>query len=258
MTQVMPGAEPWEAEGSEPGSGSTADVGVLVLHGFTGNPQSMRPLAEALAAAGFAVSLPLLPGHGTQVEDMLPTRWADWSTAAEDAYQRLAARCRAVVVAGLSMGGTLTAWLGTRHPEIAGLVLVNPLIDGSAPGVAGLVDQLRAAGVELVPGIGSDIALEGTVESAYPMTPVQPLLDLHAALGPLVADLGTIRCPVLIFNSPQDHVVEPVSSDTLAAAVGGAVERVTLERSFHVATLDHDARLIEERAVEFVRRVTQD
>ena len=129
MVATMPGAEPWETEGS----GELADIGVLVVHGFTGNPQSMRPLAEAFAGAGFTVSLPLLPGHGTQVEDMLPTRWTDWSAAAEDAYDRLAARTRAVVVAGLSMGGTLAAWLATRHPEIAGLVLVNPLIDGTAP-----------------------------------------------------------------------------------------------------------------------------
>lgn len=256
MAEIMTGAEPQEWTGS----GELADVGVLVLHGFTGNPQSMRPLAQAIADAGCTVSMPLLPGHGTAVEDMLPTRWADWSAAAAQAWTALAGRTRTTVVAGLSMGGTLTAWLGTRHPEIAGLILVNPLIDGTQPGVTGLVEQLRGpevqgAGVELVPGIGSDIALEGSVESAYPMTPVQPLLDLHSVLAPLVPELGSITCPSLVFTSPQDHVVEPASSDTYAQYVGGPVERVTLERSFHVATLDHDASLIEERSVDFVRRV---
>jgi carboxylesterase len=251
MVELMPGAEPWEAAGS----GQLGDVGVLVLHGFTGNPQSMRPLAEAFAAAGFSVSLPLLPGHGTTVEEMLPTRWSDWSIAAEAAYEELASRTHTVIVAGLSMGGTLTAWLGTRHPEIAGLVLVNPLIDGTQPGVSGMVAQLREAGVELVPGIGSDIAKEGVVESAYPMTPVAPLIDLHAALAPLAAELAKIQCPVLLLTSTNDHVVEPASSDTLAAAVSGPVTRVMLENSFHVATLDNDAPLIEQRAVEFATQV---
>jgi carboxylesterase len=251
MVQLMPGADPWASDGT----GELADVGVLVLHGFTGNPQSMRPLAEAFAAAGFTVSLPLLPGHGTQVEDMVPTRWTDWSTAAEDAYSRLAARTRTVFVAGLSMGGTLATWLGTRHSEIAGLVLVNPLIDGTTPGVAQMVEQLRAAGAELVPGIGSDIAKEGITESAYPMTPVQPLLDLVTALEQLAPGLSKIHCPVLLLTSTQDHVVEPASSDTLAASVSGMVDRVTLENSFHVATLDNDAPLIEEQAVAFARRV---
>ncbi len=242
----MPGAEPFFT-----GAGP---VGVLVVHGFTGNPQSMRPLAEALAGAGHTVSLPLLPGHGTTVEDMLPTRWEDWSGAAESAYDELAVRCTSVVVAGLSMGGTLTLWLASRKHDVAGIVLVNPLADGTAPGVTATVEQLRALDVALVPGIGSDIALEGSVESAYPMTPVEPLLSLLAALADL--RLAEIVCPVLLLTSPQDHVVEPVSSDLVAASVSGPVERVSLDRSFHVATLDHDAPLLEQRAVAFVERVS--
>lgn len=245
-TAVLPGAEPWTSDGGP--------VGVLVVHGFTGNPQSMRPLAEALAAAGHTVSLPLLPGHGTRVEDMLPTRWADWSAAALAAYDELAARCQRVVVAGLSMGGTLTLWLATQRPDVRGIVLVNPLADGTAPGVSQLVTQLRALGEPLVPGIGSDIALEGSFENAYPMTPVEPLLSLHAALADLRLD--EVRCPVLLLTSPQDHVVEPASSDLVAASVSAPVERVSLDRSFHVATLDHDAPLIEQKAVDFVARVT--
>ncbi len=247
MTSLMPGAEPFSADGGP--------TGVLVLHGFTGNPQSMRPLAEALAAAGHTVSLPLLPGHGTRVEEMLPTRWEDWSGAAEKAYDELAGRCATVFVAGLSMGGTLTLWLACRQPDVAGIVLVNPLADGTAPGVTATVGQLRALDVALVPGIGSDIALEGSVESAYPMTPVEPLLSLHAALADL--RLSEITCPVLLLTSPQDHVVEPASSDLVAASVSGPVERVWLDRSFHVATLDHDAALIEQRAVAFVERVSR-
>ena len=104
---------------------------MLVLHGFTGNPQSMRPLAESLATAGFTVELPLLPGHGTAIEDMIPTRFADWSEAAETAYDGLARRCEAVAVAALSMGGTLALWLAERHPEIPGAGPGQP--DGRPP-----------------------------------------------------------------------------------------------------------------------------
>ena len=103
-----------------------------MLHGFTGNPQSMRPLAEALAAEGYTVELPLLPGHGTAIEDMIPTRWADYVEAAEAAYHDLARRCDAVAVVALSMGGTLACWLAEHHPEIVGMVLVNPFIDPPA------------------------------------------------------------------------------------------------------------------------------
>src|ERR1700709_2358491 len=100
---VLAGAEPWSFEGGR--------AGALCIHGFTGNPNSMRPVAEAFAAAGLSVELPRLPGHGTTVDEMMTTTWADWSGEAEAAYQRLAARTDAIVVAGLSMGGTLTLWL---------------------------------------------------------------------------------------------------------------------------------------------------
>ena len=79
-----------------------------------------RGLAEAFAAAGFTVDLPLLPGHGTSVDDMIATGWDDWSGAAEAAYQSLAGRVDKVVVAGLSMGGSLTAWLAEPPPRDRG------------------------------------------------------------------------------------------------------------------------------------------
>ncbi len=86
----------------------------------------MRGLAEAFAAAGYHVEMPRLPGHGTTIDDMLTTSWSDWSGEVEAAYQRLAARATTVVVAGLSMGGSLTLWVAGQHPEIAGLVCINP------------------------------------------------------------------------------------------------------------------------------------
>jgi carboxylesterase len=222
-----------------------------VLHGFTGNPQSMRGLAAALAGAGLTVELPLLPGHGTEVADMVPTRWEDWSAAADAAYVDLAARCEAVVVVGLSMGGTLSVWLAERHPEIAALVLVNPLIVPPDADTLAFIAALVDGGDELAPGVGSDIALEGTVESAYAELPLRAAQSLFAGAAAVEADLSSVICPVLLFNSPQDHVVPPVSSDRLAEAVKGPVERITLERSYHVATLDYDKDEIEHRTVAF-------
>jgi carboxylesterase len=244
---ILPGAEPYS---------STGDArGALVLHGFTGNPQSMRGLALALAAAGLTVELPLLPGHGTEVADMVPTRWEDWSAAAEAAYVELAARCESVVVVGLSMGGTLGIWLGERHPEIAALVLVNPLVVPPDADTVAFIDSVIDAGDELAPGVGSDIALEGAVESAYAELPLRAARSLFAAAADVEAALGAVTCPVLLFSSPQDHVVPPVSGDRLVEGVKGPVERIVLERSFHVATLDYDKDEIEARTVQFVTDV---
>ncbi len=226
-------------------------MGVLVLHGFTGTPQSMRSLARAFAARGCTVELPLLPGHGTSVLEMLKTDWDDWSAAAEKAYLELSERVDQVVVAGLSMGGALALWLATRHDDLAGLVLVNPLAEPADADTFAFLEALLAEG-ELIDAIGSDIADPDAIELAYDGTPVRPLLSLMAAVAETAPVLGTIECPVLLFTSVQDHVVDPASSDVVASSVAGPVTRVTLEHSYHVATLDFDAETIEEHAVDFL------
>ena len=248
---VIPGCEPW-SHVAAPGA-----PGALVIHGFTGAPSSMRDLAEAFAAAGFHVELPRLPGHGTTVADMMATSWADWVGGAEAAYQRLSGRADRVVVAGLSMGGSLTLRLGADHPEIAGLVCVNP---ATRPQPVEMIKAIRGmvdAGTETLPAIGSDIADPEVTEIAYDATPLQPMLSLMVdGLTPLAEVLPSISMPLLLMNSPQDHVVEPAQAEFLADTYGGPVERVTLERSYHVATQDFDSALIEASAVAFARRVT--
>ncbi len=244
---IIPGAEPFSADGGPQGA--------LVLHGFTGNPGSMRGVAQALAAAGCTVDLPLLPGHGTAGEDMIPTGWSDWYGCAEEAYGKLRARCESVAVVGLSMGGALTLSLAADHPEIAGIVCINAVVtppEGMAEGVQALLDQ----GHETMEGIGSDIADPEVVELAYAQTPLRPLLTMFEASAGFEERLARIACPVLVLTSPQDHVVPPENSDVIAEGVAGPVERVTLERSYHVATQDFDKDLVEAKTVEFVQRVT--
>ena len=244
---VIAGAEPYSASGDRRGA--------LVLHGFTGNPQSMRGLAVALADAGFTVEMPLLPGHGTAVEDMLDTRWKDWSHAAEQAYVELAARTDSVVVVGLSMGGSLSVWLAEHHVEIAALSLVNPLLTPPDADTLTFIQAMIDAGDTVAPGIGSDIALEGAVESAYPGLPLQAALSLFEGVSEVESLLGQVACPVLLFTSTQDHVVDPKSSALLMEEAKGPVEQVVLERSYHVATLDYDKDEIETRTVEFLSAV---
>jgi len=244
---VLPGAEPWSHEGGP--------VGALVLHGFTGNPSSMRGVAEALAAAGFTVELPLLPGHGTTVEAMIPTGWADWLGHAEATYQDLFARCEQVVVVGLSMGGALTAWLGSEHAEIAGLVCINAVV--SVPeGMREAVEQVLATGADRFAGIASDIADPDVEESAYAETPLAPLLTLFEASETLGDRLSRITSPMLIITSTQDHVVPPVNSDLIAEQVSGPVERIRCERSYHVVTVDYDKDLVIAAVVDFATKVT--
>ena len=246
----MPGAEPWSHVGSGP-------HGALVIHGFTSIPVSMRGVADALAAAGFHVELPLLPGHGTVVEDLVPLRWADWLGEVEAAYQRLAARVDKVVVVGLSLGGALTLRLGADHPEIAGLVCINPAAQPQLPEVVDMLRGMVDGGTVLMPAIGSDIADPDAKEITYDSTPLPAMLSVVVdGLGPLGALYPGMRVPLLLLNSPQDHVIEPAQGDYLAANYGGPIERILLERSYHVATQDYDKQLVFDSTVAFAQRVT--
>ncbi|MGH8980308.1 MAG: alpha/beta hydrolase, partial [Acidimicrobiales bacterium] len=257
---LMPGAGPLSLGGGGP-------AGVLLLHGFTGTPWVMRPTAERLAARGLNVELPLLPGHGTAVADMVPTRWTDWADAAERSYAALAARSERVAVVGFSMGGTLACMLGARHGSIVGLALVNPFVQPPDDHLRTAVHDLVKAGVELAPPPppGTARAPSGRPDVAdpsapdfptYEETPLAPLLSLFEGVEEVALGLASISCPVLLLSSREDHVVPPSNGDLLVASVAGPAARVWLERSFHNAWVDYDRQEVEDRVAEFVVSVT--
>jgi carboxylesterase len=247
---VLQGAEPFSHV-------ATSDTGVLALHGFTGSPSSVRGIAEAMAAADLHVEAPRLPGHGTDVADMLPTRWSDWVGEVATAHARLAERTDRIVAVGQSMGGSLALWTALHRPLIRGLVLINPLTEPQPAELRQMIGDLLAVGTEVVPGIGSDIARPGVTEIAYAETPLAPLISLlDDGVGPMADRYGELTMPLLLFTSRQDHVVEPRQSEHLARTYGGAVDHRWLERSYHVATQDYDADDIVAAALDFTLRRT--
>ncbi|WP_329299214.1 alpha/beta fold hydrolase [Streptomyces sp. NBC_00659] len=244
---VLPGAEPFRHEGGE--------VGVLLCHGFTGSPQSLRPWAEYLAERGLTVALPLLPGHGTRWEDMQVTGWQDWYAEVDRELRALRERCSRVFVFGLSMGGALALRLAARHgDDIDGIVVVNPLnkVHGAA---ARLLPVLR----HLVPstkGIASDIAKEGSEEIGYGRVPLHAAHSMRLLCGIVDAELPQVTQPLLLLHSLQDHVVSPADSARILGRVSSTdVTEIVLEQSYHVATLDLDADRIFEESHSFVTRL---
>jgi carboxylesterase len=245
--EVMPGCEPFSHHG-----GSS---GVLVLHGFTGNPTSLRSIAEQAAGAGYSVELPRLPGHGTSVQDMITTTWADWSKTAESTFDELAARCDRVAIVGLSMGGGLAAHVAEVRPSVAGCVFINPLVKPPGQEMLEGIHLLLESGVETIDSIGSDIKREGVVESSYPATPLVPAKSLFEGIATVHENLQLISAPSLLLSSREDHVVTSDNGDDLEALVSGPVERVWLEDSYHVATMDNDQELVESLTLDFLARV---
>ena len=244
---VLAGAESLLFEGS--------DVGVLLSHGFTGTTQSLRPLGERLAQAGYTVSAPRLHGHGTSAAEMARTGARDWVASIDEALAALQTRCSAIFMAGLSMGGTLTLLSAARHAGIIrGAVPINAVVQIGSAGSAGLA--FGGDPDAMLPGIGSDIKDPAARELAYPEVPVRCLAELYMLTAVTRDLLGRVTCPTLVIQSRDDHVVDPANARLIASSLGaGRVELLWLDNSYHVATLDHDADLIAEQAVRFIGSV---
>ena len=252
-----PEREAWSA----PGEGARARIGIVLVHGFTGSPTSLRPLGELLARRGFAVELPRLPGHGTTWREMLPTRYDDWRGEVVASAKRLSARAAKVVLCGLSMGGTLAldvASSGDVTP--AGVVTINAQIldrTGIVVKLGPWLEKIFPVVPAAAAGLRSnDIAKPGAGEQAYGWVPSAAGNSLLRALPRVRAQVEKLECPVLIAYSRQDHSVSPENSKRLLGLIPSTdLTELVLERSYHVATLDYDLELIEERVTAFADRV---
>ncbi len=240
---VLEGAEPFYFEGNK--------VGILVSHGFTGSTQSMRPLGEAYAEAGYTVCGPRLKGHGTHYEDMEQTSYHDWIASVEEGFMWLKERCDTIFVTGLSMGGTLTLYMAEKYSEVRGIVTINAAID-----IPAMEPVRQLEGTRFLDAIGSDIKKTGVTELAYEKTPVQSVKEILAFMKEVKDDLPKISCPALIFVSDEDHVVPPDNSQAIHEQISSeSKEILALKDSYHVATLDNDQQIIIEKTLQFIKGI---
>lgn len=231
-------------------------IGVLLSHGFTGSPYSIRPWGEHLAERGYAVEVPRLPGHGTSWQEMNRTGWADWYAEVSRAFDKLSAENDAVVAGGLSMGGALVLRLAADHSDrLAGVVVVNPAVSTLRKDVLALPVLKHV--VPAFPGIVNDIKKPDTDEHGYDKSPLKAAASMMSGWKVLRGDLGRITTPLLYLRSTVDHVVDDSSEPIILDGISSADVTVRrLENSYHVATLDHDASTIFEESAAFVARVT--
>lgn len=243
--EVVPGAEPFFMPGG--------DTGVLMIHGFTGNPVSLRPWGEALAKHRFTVCCPRLPGHGTTWQDLANRRGDEWIGEIDAALTRLRAKGGPVVLGGLSFGGALALHLTARRPQdVQGIVVVNPYVRDRRQMLLPFVRLFLRS----VAGIGNDIRKPGGDERAYPRVPLRAWSEAGRIMKRVEAELPSITAPFLLFHSPVDHIVPRGTAEWVFDRIGSVdKELVLLPESYHVATLDHDAETIFERSASFIQRV---
>ena len=242
----------WTSDFYAGGSGANQRIGVLLLHGFTGSPASMRPWAHFLNERGMTVRVPRIPGHGTKWQDLNRVKWQEWPARAEADLDALRSECEKIFIFGLSMGGANTLYVASkRAAQLSGIVLVNPMIH--IPGVQiKFVEILKYLGAKRA-SVGDDIKKPGVTEWGYDALPTKGVAQLHRFLKKTRAALPSMTVPTLLFHSAEDHVL-PVSNTEIILSEMAATEkvRVELDNSYHVATLDYDAERIFQASLEFI------
>ncbi|MGE7763380.1 alpha/beta hydrolase [Peribacillus sp. NPDC097895] len=239
--KVIPGAESFFLPGNS--------IGILICHGFNGTPQSVRYLGENFAAKGFTVFAPRLAGHGTDELEMETILYKEWIQDVEMAYAKLKRTCTHVFAIGQSMGGALILDLATKV-ACDGILTINAALQ-----VPEYEVYRNQSDPRFIPEGKADIKDATTKEITYDQVPSKAINQLLDIMEHTSQRLENITCPILIFHSPEDHVVPDLCSYQIYETVtSDDKEMVSLENSYHVASMDHDKDHIIEKSYQFIQR----
>ena len=243
--------EGWLDDFASEGRGANASIGILLVHGFTGSPASMRPWAHFMNELGYTVRVPRLPGHGRNWEDLNAVSWEEWPARVVQDLQALRTTCSKVFVFGLSMGGGTTLNVAENN-LVDGIVLVNPMIH--IPGIQIKFAPVLAILKKGMPSVGNDIKKPDVTEWGYDVLPTRGVLQLNKLLKSTKANLAKVTAPTLLFHSVEDHVLPISNSDIIMSGISSSnKQRIEMTNSYHVATLDYDADLIFANALAHVK-----
>jgi carboxylesterase len=240
-------------EGAENFRAGDGPVGALLVHGYTGSPQSMRALGDHLAATGITVVGPRLPGHGTTWQDLNQRRAEEWVETVDTAFHGLALECDEVFLVGLSFGVALCLDLAARYPDkVAGIVTMAGMVETRDPRrhLAPIIRRLAKS----LPGVANDIADPEGRELAYDRIPTEATYLMLRFLRRVRLSLPAVTAPILIMHSHKDHTVHPSNAELIKNSVSSSDKEVVwLDRSYHVLTLDLDRAEVFNRTYEFIR-----
>ncbi|HYA37990.1 MAG TPA: alpha/beta fold hydrolase [Candidatus Methylomirabilis sp.] len=256
-------------------------TGVLLVHGITGSPTEMKPLAKKLAARGFTVACPQLAGHCSTLKELKNTHWTDWYTTLEASLDFLSGDCDTVFVSGLSMGALLALKLAANRPDriegvatlsatffydgwnvprmkqrfLLPLVIHSPLrhfISYHEPAPYGIKDErLR----HLIAAVYEGNSANMTETYGYSEFPAVTIRETFRLIRSTKRDLARIVTPLLVIHSTEDDMASLENAKFLAARVSSRhVETSYLDDTYHVLTLDKRKDDVADQVAEFFLR----
>jgi len=251
-------------------------VGLLLFHGLGGTPMELRYVAYGVARSGYTVHCPLVAGHGAGVEEVAQTTWQDWYASAEAALHRIRQDCDVVFVGGLSVGAITALLLAARNPKLVqGTVSYAPIfwLNGWVmPWYArlfGLVHHKRFANMlrfeDAEPHGIKDARVRDLIANALksadnsvsglPYTPGGAVLEHRWMVKAFMREAGKIKQPSLVLHPREDDHADINNSEFLQRSLGGRVELVVLDDSYHIITIDRQRQVVVDRTLSFMNQV---
>jgi carboxylesterase len=230
-------------------------TGIMLIHGFTGAPPEMRLIGDYLHDRGITVSAPMLPGHGTYVEDMNRYKWTDWVAHTRQTLEDLKASCDTVFVAGLSLGSLITLNLAVGDKDLAGAVLFAPSIKLTSrlihltPILKYFIQKVKKP-LDQYANQAAD-----RQEWTYNERPMAGAHELLKIIRHTRTILQEVKCPLLIVEGAKDEIIDPACSRYVYDRVASAEKDIlTLTESGHCLTIDGEWEVAAENTFQFVDR----
>ena len=247
MSLSLKGAEPFYAEGNH--------IGCLLLHGLSSSPSEMGLLGRYLYDKGYTVSAPLLPGHGTSVEDMMKVSWQDWYAEVEMALSKLDGHCSRIYILGLSLGGLLALYTGSRKAAVAGVVSIAAPIHIGNPWAQ--YAPLLKHFVKTVDKEGPKLTVEGITRATYNQQSMHGVHELLKLRRLVRKSLPRMVKPVLIVQSKDDSVVLPSSAEYIHNRLKKSPIRILkwLSSSGHISTMGPEREEMFEQIDYFINNI---
>lgn len=252
MTVTRASSEPFDLVGDD-------DVGVVLVHGFTGTPWEVGYLGSQLAGAGYTVRAPRLPGHGTSLDDLDRTTWEDWAEAVERALDALRIRCKRVAVVGQSLGGLLALHLASHRKDVMCVAsLAAPLW---LEGLSGRAAHWTRPGgplarIRTLPKLGGSDVRDPRSKAENPCysgVPTRALAQLVTFMKVADDALPAVSQPVLVLHATQDHTAPVACAQRIAERTHAKRVRI-LPRSYHLIAVDVERDIVAAEVVSFLRQ----
>ena len=260
----------------QPGFGENGRIGFLLVHGLGGTPGELRFVAQGLTRAGFAVYCPLLEGHGGTEAELNATTWQDWYDSVAAAHEELRARCDMVIVGGLSSGALLALHLAAERPEeVDAAMLFAPTLWPNGWAVPRALRLLKYVPQKQIVNLfnfaeGAPYGIKDERIRQFALDSVEgegrSMKDVFGRSGAMLWELRTLRDivrkelaavkqPTLIFHPRNDDQADLSNTTQIQRQLGGLVDVVVLDDSYHMITLDRQRALVVDRAVEYGQRL---